>query len=276
METWWEILGLDAPISDLKAVKRAYAAKLKVTRPDDNPQGFMELRNAFEIAKQHVQFAAIDAEQTPLQEEDNNAFLHEDMRTETIVPDTKFESAGTAISEDNSELDSLPSTEPEYPPFYKEINAILDDASKRNNRQSWEQILASAKQYSIDEFIDFDTTLRHSLLARLGYYDDHVRIQNRNRERPFIMPFVATYLFKNMEWYKVDDRDYYVRQELEWLRRDMDVMKINRDPQKVRNTANVIETSEGTGVRTWIIIGSFIAGSQIIRLLLNAFGDASY
>lgn len=46
---WWEILGLDAS-ADQKAIKLAYARKLKQTRPDDDPEGFKELHDAYKQA----------------------------------------------------------------------------------------------------------------------------------------------------------------------------------------------------------------------------------
>lgn len=47
---YYEILGLDAPPLDRKAVKRAYSKMLKATRPEDDPEGFMRLRDAHDIA----------------------------------------------------------------------------------------------------------------------------------------------------------------------------------------------------------------------------------
>ena len=42
----WDILGL-APTQDVRAIKRAYAAKLKTTRPDDDAQAYQDLREAY-------------------------------------------------------------------------------------------------------------------------------------------------------------------------------------------------------------------------------------
>jgi hypothetical protein len=46
--------GLDAGTASLAEVKRAYATRLKVTRPEDDPKAFMELRAALETALSHV------------------------------------------------------------------------------------------------------------------------------------------------------------------------------------------------------------------------------
>ncbi|NVZ50814.1 J domain-containing protein [Pseudomonas sp. B6002] len=47
--TCWNILGL-TPDADSRAIKRQYAALLKKTRPDDDPEGFQRLREAYEQA----------------------------------------------------------------------------------------------------------------------------------------------------------------------------------------------------------------------------------
>jgi hypothetical protein len=47
----WDVLGI-APTSDETVIRRAYASVLKRVRPDDDPEGFRQLRAAYEAAMQ--------------------------------------------------------------------------------------------------------------------------------------------------------------------------------------------------------------------------------
>lgn len=49
----WEFLNLE-PTTDLKAIKRAYAKKLKIHHPEDDPEGYQKLRETFDQAKQYA------------------------------------------------------------------------------------------------------------------------------------------------------------------------------------------------------------------------------
>lgn len=61
----WGILGLEGPTDDLATVKRAYAARLRIHRPDSDPDGFQRLREAYErvleTLRPRERSAALDA-----------------------------------------------------------------------------------------------------------------------------------------------------------------------------------------------------------------------
>lgn len=48
----WQRLGMDGPTADLLSIKKAYAARLKKTRPDDDPEAYQALRQAYEWSLQ--------------------------------------------------------------------------------------------------------------------------------------------------------------------------------------------------------------------------------
>lgn len=50
----WEILGLE-PTGDILAIKRAYAQKTKTCHPEENPEGFLELRKAYQAAVSYAE-----------------------------------------------------------------------------------------------------------------------------------------------------------------------------------------------------------------------------
>jgi len=72
----WQMLGLAELTNDLALIKRSYAAKLKVTRPDDDAQAYQALREAYDrmvawarhqqAMRADVQVAATAAEPPPV------------------------------------------------------------------------------------------------------------------------------------------------------------------------------------------------------------------
>lgn len=68
----WAILGTE-PTGDERALKRAYATRLKVTRPEDDPAAFQELREAYEYALRHAHLFAEELPEPPAAEAEAEA-----------------------------------------------------------------------------------------------------------------------------------------------------------------------------------------------------------
>lgn len=97
----WKILGLDPDTADEKQVRSAYARLLKLNRPDQNPEGFQQLRHAYEHALQWLRHrnAPADAEDEP--EEPGDEVAH--------VPSASAQSAlSTPPPQQPAPVESLP------------------------------------------------------------------------------------------------------------------------------------------------------------------------
>ena len=76
--TYWEILGIE-PVDDLPSLKKAYAKKLKVHHPEEDPEGYQRLREAYDALTRELkrgtnQFTPKPA--YPMQAEQNEASIY--------------------------------------------------------------------------------------------------------------------------------------------------------------------------------------------------------
>ncbi|SDC33092.1 Tetratricopeptide repeat-containing protein [Terribacillus halophilus] len=65
----WDVLELE-PTDDKKIIKKAYASKLRICRPDDDPEGYQELREAYEKA---LRYDPNDIDHEPQEPDDMQA-----------------------------------------------------------------------------------------------------------------------------------------------------------------------------------------------------------
>jgi len=137
----WELLGLDAG-ADTRSIKRRYAQLLKQTRPDEDPEAFQRLREAYEWALDW----ASDDEATSL------------TAIDIVEPS---EAVRVAIFESNNPA-FLPLAEPEQ--------ALLDEASVAraliDNSESLDVALLDAQEADIEQEFELE------LLRRCEYSDE--------------------------------------------------------------------------------------------------------
>ena len=291
---YFEVLGLDAPPTDRKAVKRAYSKMLKVTRPEDDPDGFMRLRDAHDQALNILRWQAEDAAWNAENEDaDAVAEISSSQPTElTSAPAPSLKPAAETPSGPGMTYgDMLPPPEPEpvsetsyaigptpnfdapvsiferaesqAPSLTDELKAILDDPKRYNDRESWNILFRKARQLDIDDYVDFEQSLMDQILNFHGYYEDHPHHDTPEKMPQKLSPSITASLFKTMSWDQVSKLGYNRGLQIEWLERRMSLRKRGADPVPIPQT-----NSDGTG-KVWMYIIGFFILLQVIRALAN-------
>ena len=284
---YFEVLGLDAPPEDRKAVKRAYSKMLKVTRPEDDPDGFMQLRDAHDqalnILKWRAEDAAYEAEQVSIDSTPAPEIEPEPTPTPVpspepgltygdMLPKPEPIPAPEPVSETSYAIGPTPNfdapvtihvpPEPQAPPLIEELNAILDDPQHYNDRERWNILFRKARQLDIDDYVDFEQLLLDNILGFHGYFDDHPHHNTPGKMPQKFSPYITASLFKTMSWDQVNKYGYHRAQQIEWLERRMSVRKRKVDPVPIP------ETKSGGGNVWFWLIGIFIV-LKIVQALAN-------
>ncbi|MGJ8564089.1 MAG: hypothetical protein ACSHXY_11105 [Alphaproteobacteria bacterium] len=210
----WDILGLEEPTGDLRVIKKAYAKKLRVTRPEDDAAAFMALRDALEQAKHYAAF--------------NNSQGHdvfiEKQSADSI--DDNF-SAPLPVRAVVSGIDESPHYRENISPveaLIANIEALLKEPFARTSHAKWAEIFNDDRLDPIDTMIDFEDAFRNFLLGLFGYFDGDTSKANKSRHPALISTRIGTLIFTTMGWREAHGRPLYIQDQIEWLRQDLDVL----------------------------------------------------
>lgn len=240
--TYYEILGLDAPPVDRKALKRAYAKKLKVTRPEEDPEGFIRLREAHDQALKILSRQAKAAEwETP------------NIKVEDVYAQDNHSDPIANVDPSLTYADMMPALEPEPEPdisFAVEtpvdlhaphtshrppkdevsrliggLDNMLRDPKDYNNRETWNTLFREARQLDIDDYVEFEKHLLEKILIFHDYSHEHPLFYEPENMPRRLLPSITASLFKTMNWDKVGSHNQYQREQIEWLERRMNLRK---------------------------------------------------
>lgn len=182
MSSPWEILGLPGPTGDRKEIKRAYAAKLKVTRPEEDPEGFMALREALGDA---TVYAVHKAHETDINDE-----------YETPRP---YDADDTA-DDTGPSLAVLPPAP--VITLLDKVDALSADKKNCRKPSEWHALLRQTRNLSIDEYPYFEYNMLERLL---GSYDYDTRVHMPDTRMKWLRPYtpeVLATIYDEMAWKK--------------------------------------------------------------------------
>jgi tetratricopeptide (TPR) repeat protein len=138
MNGYWAILGIE-PTDDLSVIKKAYSKQLKVHHPEDDPEGYQRLREAFDRAKRdlkrrervpaHAETAVVVGASRP---EPSLTYYNQEQKrlTPVILPD----------------VESLKSIET----FMEKVESLYSDITARISEEAWLKLLDDELLWSIE------------------------------------------------------------------------------------------------------------------------------
>lgn len=160
----WEILEI-TPTADEREIRRAYAKKLKVTRPDEDPSGYQALREAFEEAQQLAPYY----QEMEQEEEEFSPFEEEALKTE--LEEAKSEESAVNFSNEFSEV------------LQKEIQPYDPEAEKDEPEYQFEIQENNETEYSEPDYSESDALLNE--IHRIATNEGEVELEKQWRNLYF-------------------------------------------------------------------------------------------
>lgn len=291
----FDLLELDRATATDADVRRAYAAKLKITRPEDDRAGFMALRAAFDQARSDVRWrddyadhgedfgppnghdpsAAHPGEPAVTGMADVLALLPdapEAAVTETALPemveDTGPGAHADAFDEDDADI------------VYGEgINAamerLVDRLTATGRAPKVREVMAiidGADVAGIEEYQSLQWQVRDFLCDRTGY--------NLEPQELRIPDWLTLEVFDALDqyygWTRQPVTQIWVRRLNDWMARVRREAALGEMPPEVRKRAVVEESKAAApqekGSQIWLWIGAGILISQIVRFFISGGG----
>ncbi|WP_315118450.1 hypothetical protein [uncultured Clostridium sp.] len=143
---WWETLGISYD-SDLKTIKKAYAKLLKIYNPEEDPEGYQRLREAYDKAikdvkntnrqqNSHVNLVENISDDLYTSESDVDEWDTDDWNVDETIVKKQYQNIDNDYEEQYTN-----STNEKIEEFLNKLNEICTDNSLKENTEAWEELL---------------------------------------------------------------------------------------------------------------------------------------
>lgn len=284
----FDLLDLDRATATDADVRRAYAAKLKVTRPEDDRAGFMALRAAFEQARSDLrwrdEYSDYATDRSPLENLDpplphpgepafsemtgTSARLPKAVLIEAALPEIGEErpsqgfgnEEAAAVCSDGvgSAMDRLVDTltATGTAPAVREVLEIIDGPDVAG----------------IEEYQSMQWQVRQFLCDRTGYNLDIQEL----RIPDWLTLEVFDALDQYYGWTRQPETQLWVRRLNDWMARVRREAALSEMPADAHKRAVIKESQVASpqekGSQIWLWIGAGILISQIVRFFTSGGG----
>lgn len=303
----FDLLELDRATATDADVRRAYATKLKVTRPEDDRAGFMALRAAFERARNEVRWRDEDAEfeqdHSPPDEYGQSSAetgrpppVHAEALPQNAAAEPEAEPAITAETP-AYDVEDVPYDEDDSPPTPAEIDydrrlgtvfdRLVDLLTKGAFGAAPKDILRvidDADVAGIEEHQGMQWKVRDFLCDRTGFNTDPQVL----RLPDWLTLDVFDALDQYYGWTRQPVMNGWVRRMNDWLVRVRRDMAMAAMPEDLRGRTAFEETRDALfggkedrqpaghtssgGGTIWLWIGAGILISQLVRFFASMGG----
>jgi len=276
------LLGLDGKTATDADVRRAYAERLKVTRPEDDRAGFMALRDAFERARESVRWRDEYGDDDEDYADEGEAAQHAapvQAPAEVIDYNAEMAAAGSfePLAMDLDDPDTDKDREPPPDAFEVRVGGTIErlidvlTAGPFGARgKDVMAVLDHPDVAGIEEFQALQWRVRQFLCDRTGFNDDPQAL----RTPDWLTADVFRTLDEYFGWTRQPVTQSWLRHQNDWLVRVRKQIDWEATPKEQRKQAALAEIkaeqSQSGGGWMWLWVGAGILGVQVIRALTGS------
>lgn len=249
------LLGLDPNTATDADVRKAYAARLKVTRPEDDREGFMALRAAFEDARSEVRARELYGPDIDDEDQDEEQEREQEEVTVTEMPasdapavieapdippeapylsepevETGANSADEETFDDEDDDDYFTEADRHLDAAMAALQAALQDPWGAKSGERALAIVEAPEVSGIDEYQALQWRVRDWLCNETGYFADPQNLAAPAWLSLAELEALDTYF----GWTAQPSRQAWIRDKNDWMLRLKEQVAWNALPEKVR------------------------------------------